>query len=226
MSLTAIGGIAKRSFELVWQSLVQGDGLPFADALTAEQMQQAFDDEGISFGEDDRETNVSSANAQNHDDAQDDDGIVYTPAVMLWAMLSQALFTGVQRSCRAAVQRVAVYYALLGREVSATNTGAYCRARAKVTEGVIQRLTEGVALRCEADVPDEWRWHGFRTLVIDGTTCSMPDTEHNQAEDPQPRSQAEGLGFPILRAVALTSTECRGPRSSFTGVAGANSNGD
>ncbi len=112
-------------------------GLPFADALTAEQMQQAFDDEGVSFGQNDHEANVSSANAE------DDDGIVYTPAVMLWAMLSQALFTGVQRSCRAAVQRVAVYYALLGREVSSTNTGAYCRARAKVTEGVIQRLTEG-----------------------------------------------------------------------------------
>ena len=123
MSLTAIGGVADRSFELVRQSLVQGDGLPFADALTAEQMPQAFDDEGISFGEDDRETNVSSANTE------DDDGIVSTPAVILWAMLSQALFTGVQRSCRAAVQRVAVYYALLGREVSSTNTGAYCRAR-------------------------------------------------------------------------------------------------
>ena len=41
--------------------------------------------------------------------------------------------------------------------------------------------------------------------MIDGTTFSMPDTEANQAEYPQPTSQAEGLGFPILRAVALTS---------------------
>ena len=100
MSLTPTGGGAERSFELVRQSLLQGDGLPFADALTSEQMQQmqqAFDDEGISFGQDDPAAN-----------AEDDDGIVYTPAVILWAMLSQALFTGVQRSCRAAVQRVAV----------------------------------------------------------------------------------------------------------------------
>ena len=135
----------------------------------------------------------------------DDDGIVDTPAVTLWAMLSQALFTDVQRACRAAVQRVAVYYALLGREVCSTNTGAYCRTRAKVPEGVVRRLAEGVAMRCEAAVPDEWRWHGFRTLLIDGTTFSMPDTGKNQAEYPQPTSQAEGLGFPILRAVALTS---------------------
>ena len=79
-------------------------------------------------------------------------------------MLSQALFTGVQRSCRAAVPRMAVSDAVLGREVSSTNTGADCRARAKVTASVVRRLAEGVATRCEAVVPDEWRWHGFRTL--------------------------------------------------------------
>jgi len=201
MSFTRTGGGAERSFELVRRSLLQGEGLPFADALTAEQMQRAFDEEGVSFGRDDHDANVASARAAS----ADDDGIVYTSAIMLWAMLSQSLFTGVQRSCRAAVQRVAVYYALVGREVSSTNTGAYCRARAKVTEGVVRRLTAGVALRCEAAVPDDWRWHGFRTLVVDGTTFSMPDTEPNQAEYPQPTSQAEGLGFPILRAVALTS---------------------
>ena len=33
----------------------------------------------------------------------------------------------------------------------------------------------------------------------------MPDTEQNQAEYPQPASQAEGRGFPLMRAVALTS---------------------
>ena len=178
------------------QSLLQGDGLPFADALTVEHIEQAFDAEGISFGDADLDSGGAS---------DDDGGIVYTMGVTLWAMLSQALFTGLQRACRAAVQRVAVYYALLGVKVSSTNTGAYCRARAKVTEGVVQRLAEGVADRCEAAVPDEWNWKGFRTLIVDGTTFSMPDTEENQAEYPQHIAQAEGLGFPILRAVALTS---------------------
>jgi len=182
--------------------LLQDEGLPFADALTPEQMQQAFDEAGVSFGEVGRDANDHEANAIPQ---ADDDGVVYTPAVTLWAMLSQALFTDLQRSCVATVQRVVVYYALLGREVPSTNTGAYCRARAKVTEGVVRHLAEGVASRCEAAVPGEWRWHGFRTLVVDGTTFSMPDTEENQKEYPQPSTQAEGLGFPILRAVALTS---------------------
>ena len=159
MSFTAAGSGADRSFELVRRSLLQDDSLPFAEALTADHIQQAFEAEGVSFGEADGDANASP---------EEDDGIVYTPAVTLWAMLTQALFTDVQRACRAAVQRVAVFYALLGREVSSTNTGAYCRARAKVTEGVVRRLAEGVAERCEAAVPDKWLWHGFRTLLIDG----------------------------------------------------------
>jgi hypothetical protein len=197
MSFTPASGSADRSFELVRQSLLQGDGLSFAHAMTAEQIQQAFDAEGVSFGDD----VGCNANAASNDDG----GIVYTMGVTLWAMLSQALFTDVQRACRSAVQRVAVYYALWGLDVSSTNTGAYCRARAKVTEGVVQHLAEGVAERCEAAVPDEWRWKGFRALVIDGTTFSMPDTAENQQEYPQSNTQAQGLGFPILRAVALTS---------------------
>ena len=212
MLFTPAGGGADRSIELVRQSLLQDEGLPFADALTVEQIQQAFDAEGVSFGEGDREANGASPNASSANAAsegvppkEDDGGTVYTRGVTLWAMLSQALFTDLQRSCRSAVQRVAVYYALLGREVSSTNTGAYCRARAQVTEGVVRRLAEGVAERCEAAVSNKWRWYGFRALVIDGTTFSMPDTAENQAEYPQPNSQAEGLGFPILRAVALTS---------------------
>ena len=192
MSFIPKGRGADRSFELVRQSLLQGDDLPFQDALTVEQMRQAFEAEGVSFGEDGDSTNGESKP-------------VFTRGVTLWAMLSQALFTDMQRSCLAAVQRVAVYWVFQGREAPSTNTGAYCRARAKVPEGVVRCLAEGVAQRCEAAVPDEWRWHGFRTLVIDGTTFSMPDTPKNKEVYPQPNSQAEGLGFPILRAVALTS---------------------
>lgn len=196
MSFTPASGGADRSFDLVRQSLLQSDSLPFANALTAEQIEQAFAAEGVSFGD---------AGCNANEASSDDNGIVYTMGVTLWAMLSQALFTDVQRACRSAVQRVAVYYALLGVDVSLTNTGAYCRARTKVTEGVVRRLAKGVAERCEAAVPSAWLWKGFRTRLIDGTTFSMPDTEENQTEYPQSKSQTAGLGFPILRAVAVTS---------------------
>jgi putative transposase len=48
-----------------------------------------------------------------------------------------------------------------------------------------------------------WRWKGRRTLLVDGFTASMPDTQQNQAEYPQSRSQRPGLGFPMIRAVVL-----------------------
>ena len=199
MSFTSAGCGADRAIDVVRRSLLQDDRLPFADALRVEHIQRAFDDEGVSFG--DAEPGLEAGSGQQADSGSDADpapevdGLIYTMGVTLWAMLSQALFTGVQRSCRAAVQRVAVYYALLGRDASSTNTGAYCRARAKVTEGVVRRLVEGVAERCENSVPDEWRWHSFPTRVIDGTTFSMPDTEENQAEYPQPASQTRAVHF-------------------------------
>jgi hypothetical protein len=177
-----------RAFELVRRSLLQSDGLPFTEALTAEAMQAAFDTEGVSFGERD-----------------EDSGLVYTPAITLWALLSQMLFTAEQRSCRAAVIRVAAYFALLGRTISDTNTGAYCRARAKIPARVVQRLTQQVARSCEATVPDAWRWHGRTVRLVDGTTCSLADTPENQAAYPQSTAQQPEIGFPILRAVALLS---------------------
>ena len=182
---TSTAGLHRR-FDLVRRSLLQAPGLPFADTLSAQQIQQAFDAQDVHFGD-------------------DDDRAVYTPAVTLWAMLSQMLFTGEQRSCVAAVVRVAAFYALLGRAVCSTNTGAYCRARAKVVEGVPRRLTLQVARDCEPHVPAAWRWKGREVRVVDGTTFSMPDTAENQAEYPQSTSQAAGLGFPIMRAVALCS---------------------
>ncbi|MDB5334976.1 MAG: transposase family protein [Planctomycetaceae bacterium] len=177
------------AFQLVRDSLLQAAGLPFSDALSAEHIEQAFQAEGVSF--------AREGGAGNEP--------VYTPAVTLWAMLSQALFTGEERSCQAAVARVVLFYAVTGRLVSSTNTGAYCRARDQVTTGVVQRLAEGMAERCEAAAPEELKWLGRTVYLADGTTHSMPDTKENQAEYPQSSSQAEGLGFPLLRAVALVS---------------------
>ena len=189
MSFRTPSPLGARAFELVRRSLLQASGLPFADALTADQMQAAFAAEGVSFADRD----------------EDSGGLVYTPAITLWALVSQMLFTGEQRSCRAAVIRVAAYFALLGREISQTNTGAYCRARAKIPARVVQRLAQQVARGCEAAVPDEWRWHGRTVKLVDGTTSSLADTPENQAAYPQSTAQQPGIGFPLLRAVALLS---------------------
>ena len=42
-----------------------------------------------------------------------------------------------------------------------------------------------------------------RVVLADGSKLSMPDTEANQAEYPQPKSQKKELGFPQLRIMVL-----------------------
>jgi putative transposase len=174
-------------FELVRRSFLQQPGLPFADALSEKKLEQALIDEDISFGD------------------EQPGEVIYTPAVTLWAFLSQMLFTGAQRSCVAAVARVSVLWASLGQKVCDSNTGAYCRARHKLTEGLLQRLVRETAEACEAQTPDCWLWLNRHVWLVDGTTVSMPDTPENQAAYPQPPAQKPGLGFPLLRLVALVS---------------------
>lgn len=44
-------------------------------------------------------------------------------------------------------------------------------------------------------------WYGRAVKVVDGTSVSMPDTEANQREYPQPSGQKKGCGFPVMRLV-------------------------
>lgn len=173
------------NFRLVLLSFLQHAGLAFAEALPEETIQQAFADEGANFAQ--------------------EEGDVYTPPLTLWAFLSQVLFKGEQRSCRASVARVVVLLVALGREPCSDNTGAYCRARAKIPVAVVRRLTLQVADACEQQVPAHWLWKDRHVHLVDGTTDSMPDTPANQAEWPQPASQQPGVGFPLIRMVTLIS---------------------
>jgi hypothetical protein len=61
------------------------------------------------------------------------------------------------------------------------------------------------AQEIEAGAPEAWLWKGRPVSLVDGSTASMPDTPANQRAFPQPRSQKAGLGFPIVRVVALIS---------------------
>lgn len=173
-------------FGLVLRSFLQHRGLPFADVLSEATIQQHFDEEGVAFG-------------QGEDD-------VYTPALTLWAFLSQVLFKGEQRSCVAAVARVIVLLLSLEQRPCADDSGAYCRARAKLPVAIIRRLAVQVADGCEQQVPTAWLWKGrHHVYLADGSTVSMPDTAANQADYPQPTTQEPDLGFPIARMVVLIS---------------------
>jgi putative transposase len=125
--------------------------------------------------------------------------------VTLWAFLSQVLFKAEQRSCLAAVSRVLVLLVALGRPPCAKNTGAYCRARAKIPTRVIRGLATRTADRAERRLPEAWLWRGRHVQLVDGFTVSLPDTPANQKAYPQAKTQKPGVGFPIARCVVLLS---------------------
>jgi len=174
-----------RRFRLVLTSMMASDRLPFSDVLPEEKIQQAFDEEEADFG-------------QGED-------TIYTPAVTLWASLTQCLFKEEARSYAATVARVVVLMVALGKKPPSDNTGTYSKARAKLPEKVLRRLTREVAEASEDAAPVGWLWHGRHVKLGDGSTVSMPDTEANQKAYPQQSTQPDGLGFPLARIVVLLS---------------------
>ncbi len=170
----------------VLTSFLQHDGLPFADVLPAEDIQATLEAENVTF-------------------AAGQDNAVYTPEMTLWASLSQVLFKDEHRSCLAAVSRVMVLLVALDRPPCAKNTGAYCRARTKISTPVIRRLAVRVADGAERRLPQAWLWRGRHVKLVDGFTVSMPDTPANQDEYPQADTQPPGVGFPLARCVVLLS---------------------
>jgi Transposase DDE domain len=174
---------AAANFQTVLQSFAQAPGLPFQEVLTAAHIEQVAAEEGVAFG--------TAA------------GNVYSVAVTLWAFLAQVLSK--EKSCVAAVARVLVLQIALGREPCAAETGAYCKARAKLPERFLQRLAVDVGQQVERGAPPSWLWKGRHVFLADGSTVTMPDTPANQQAYPQPRTQKPSLGFPIARVVVLVA---------------------
>jgi DDE family transposase len=160
------------------RELVARPGLPFADCLPAEQVHEAFRQLGGSFRE-----------------------CVYTPAVTLLTFLGQCLDP--DPSCQQAVDRLLAYRAARGLPDCSGDTGAYCKARLRLPEGLLRELTRRAGRGLMDSAEDRWLWKGRRVKVVDGTGLSMPDTPANQAAYPQPRAIPAGLGFPLLRLVVV-----------------------
>jgi len=169
------------TFQTVLDSFAWGPALPFQDVLTANRIQAVADEEQVDFG---------SA-----------PGDVYSVPVTLWAFLAQVISK--EKSCVAAVARVLVLRVALGLPSCASETGAYCKARAKLPESFLQRLCYDVAEQVEDQAPSQWLWKDRHVFIGDGSTLSMPDTPANQEAYPHPRTQKPGLGFPIMRVVVL-----------------------
>jgi hypothetical protein len=160
------------------KSLRESNVLPFHDILSATMVKAALAEEGVTFHQS-----------------------LYTPLVTLCLFLSQVLDP--DHSCRAAVARLIVWLGINGRKTCAPDTGSYCDARQRLPLGVVISLVRQTAREIDQRAPDAWLWDGRRVTLVDGSTASMPDTKENQTAFPQAKTQAIGLGFPLVRFVVL-----------------------
>lgn len=85
VTVPAYGTSRTSRFDAVVEPFRQGDGLPFAEVLTAESIQRAFRDEDALFGQDD----------------------IFSTDIVLWAFLAQTLRDGKGAACSAAVADIA-----------------------------------------------------------------------------------------------------------------------
>jgi hypothetical protein len=162
------------------KTLRETDVLPFLEILDTKTVDAALAEEGVTFSE-----------------------RIYTPLVTLCLFLSQVLDP--DHSCRAAVARLIVWLSINGRKPCSPETGSYCDARQRLPVGVVARLVRQTAREIDGRAADSWLWKGRRVLLVDGTTASMPDTPENQRAYPQSKAQGIGLGFPLVRIVAVIS---------------------
>src|SRR5690242_3253681 len=104
--------------------LAQAPGLPFADLLPAEQVEQALQQEAVTFR--DR---------------------LFSPLITLWVFLSQVLAP--DSSCRAAVARFLAWRAARQLPPCSPDPSAYGKARGRLPEGVLARLTRTTGRRLQ-----------------------------------------------------------------------------
>jgi hypothetical protein len=128
---------------------------------------------------------------------------IYTPWITLAMFLSQILSS--DQSCGDALERFQKYRKDCGLPPVADDTASYCEARQRLPEEVVWELARrsGQSIHDKADA--KWLFQGRPVKLLDGSTVIMPDTEANQAEYPQSRSQKPGLGFPIARILLIIS---------------------
>lgn len=141
---------------------------------------------------------------------------VYTNVVTFWAFLGQVIAE--DQSCRRAVSRVRQWFKRQKREVPSSDTKSYCSARYALPVEMLKSVHRHICDQLDRELPTDSLWRGFSVYAEDGTSAHMPDTEANQEKYPQPCTQDEGCGFPVIKLCGLINLGHGGLRD-FTGSA-------
>ena len=169
---------ANRYVKILRERLSNSIALPFRDILSEDMMQQALDEENIKYRK-----------------------RLYDPIITLWVFICQVL--DADKSCKNAVSGVLSLLADTGEPPPSSDTGAYCKARKRLSLSFIIRLFRHVGQSLHQKPTGEFLWCNRPVFLVDGSTFSMYDTPQNQQEYPQPKNQHEYHGFPVARILGI-----------------------
>lgn len=94
---------------------------------------------------------------------------------------------------------------------------AYGQARARLPLKLFERLLTGVCEALTSCREETARWCGHRVWLVDGSSCSMPDTPELQTAYGQPGGQKPGCGFPVAHVLAALPRRKRSFATSSPG---------
>ena len=118
-----------------------------------------------------------------------------------WTFLSQVLASS--GSCRLALRKLQAWQSANQIELADSNTSAYCQARGRLDLENLREMHQRVAQNVRGKNIGAEHEFGRPVKIVDGTTCSMPDTPRNQEQWPQSKAQKPGCGFPFVKLVGI-----------------------
>lgn len=126
---------------------------------------------------------------------------LFTLQRTFWLFLFQALTP--KTSLREACHHLRSLVALSSPEDCSATTGALSKARGRFPASVLHRALHHSKKAACARAPRLTLLRGRDLRIIDGTSLRLADTPANQRTFPQPSTQAEGCGFPVMKVLAL-----------------------
>lgn len=126
-------------------------------------------------------------------------GTILTPVFLIWIVLAMTLRRDLNLNAVIDWMFSGTQWINLNLAVKKVSDGAVTHARVALGFEVFQRIFKAFSIT-QTPKPD---FHGLTTMIFDGTTMTMPDTEKNCAEFDKRSSQYNQAGFPQLRMVAL-----------------------
>lgn len=172
--------MARKDFRIVRDKFAKDDALPFGRLLTRDYVLSVLAEEGHQYRQG-----------------------VFCPLVTLWGWLSQSLSQ--DKSLTEAVTRILANRVATGLPACSASSASYSNARQRFPLAVMERMAKEIGRNVHQSADDAWHWRGREVYLCDGTGLSMPDTPENQLAYPHVRNQKPGIGFPVMRAVAMIS---------------------